>query len=103
MLSELHQKLVLKMWIRHNYDNEGLIQREDLQTLYKSRSSFYNGISYLIDAGIVERVELKTNCIVYRLTIRGGLLAKVLCGLPDVPRQFHGDKSLLDLFLRWKI
>ncbi len=103
MLSEFHQKVILKMWIKQNYDNEAVIRKEELAGIYKGRSSFFRGMQYLVDSGLVEKVQLHVNAVCYRLTIRGSLLAKVLCGLPDVPEQFKADSSLAEMILKWRV
>lgn len=103
MLSESQQKMVLKMLLKFAHSNDAFISREDVSDLYSTRSSFYRSIMYLVDSGLVEKVELKVNVVRYRLSWKGELLARVLCGLSDVPEQFKEESSLLRALIKWRI
>lgn len=95
--------MVLKMLLKHVHSNDALASREDLSDIYHSKSSFFKAVRYLIDSGLVEKVEVKVNSVMYRLTWKGELLARVICGLSDMPEQFKEDSSLLKALLKWRI
>jgi len=103
MLSESQQKMVLKMLLKYVHSNDAFISREDVSDLYSTRSSFYRAIMYLVESGLVEKVEIRINVVRYRLTWKGELLARVICGLADMPEQFKEDASLIKALLKWRI
>lgn len=103
MLSAMHQMLILKMLLRHVYANDALISRRDVSELYKGRTSFFRAVTYLIESGLVERVEIKTNVVRYRLTLKGELLARIICGLVDMPEQFKDDAVLLKVLSKLRM
>lgn len=95
--------MVLKMLLKYIHDDDAFISRDEVSELYKSKSSFFKSIRYLLDSKLVERVEIRANVVRYRLTWKGELLARVICGLSDMPEQFKEDASLLKALLKWRI
>ena len=95
--------MLLKMLLKYVHSSDALISRNDVSELYRSKSSFFKSIRYLIDSVLVERVEIRYNVVRYRLTWRGEALARIICGLSDMPEQFKEDASLLKILLKLRI
>lgn len=96
--------MLLKMLLKAVYrKDDTLISRNDVSELYKSKSSFFKSVRYLLDSDLVERVEIRYNVVRYRLTWRGEALARIICGLADMPEQFKDDASLLKVLLKLRI
>lgn len=95
--------MLLKMLLKYVHSSDALISRNDVSELYRSKSSFFKSIRYLIDSVLVERVEIHYNVVRYRLTWRGEALARIICGLADMPEQFKEDASLLKILLKLRI
>jgi len=87
MLSEIQQKMMLKMYLKHVTTNDGFITRSEVKELYAEKKSFFRAMKYLVDSGLVERIEVRINVVHYRLTLSGQILARMLCGLCDSPKE----------------
>lgn len=96
MLSDNMQKLILKMYIKYITTGNGDIARKEVSDIYTSRVSFYRGMKYLIDSGYVDREEIKINMPIFRLSVSGQLLARLLCSMQDNPKEIrHLASSIL--------
>ncbi len=95
MLSEIQQKMILKMYLKHVTTNNGFITRSEVKELYSEKKSFFRSAKYLMDSGLVERVEVRINVVHYRLTLPGQILARMLCNLSDIPKEI---KTLARVF-----
>ena len=97
MLSENQQKVMLKMFLKHATTNDGFITRLELRELYSEKKSFFRAMKYLIDSGLVERVEVRINVVHYRLTLSGQILARMLCNLSDSPKEIKALARVLKI------
>lgn len=95
MLSEIQQRLMLKMYIKAIATNDSFVTRKDVTEFYSNRQSFHKGIKYLIDSKLIDRVEIKVNVVGFKLTLKGEFLARILCTLHDNPREIKSLKWAL--------
>lgn len=58
-----------------------------MKELYSEKKSFFRAMRYLVDSGLVERIEIRINVVHYRLTLSGQILARMLCSLSDTPKE----------------
>lgn len=97
MLSETQQKMMLKMYLKYVTTNDGFITRTEVKELYAEKKSFFRAMKYLVDSGLVERVEIRINVVNYRLTLIGQILARMLCNLSDTPKEIKALASALKI------
>lgn len=95
MLSDNQQKMLLKMYLKYVTTNDGFITRPEVKELYSEKKSFFRAMKYLIDSGLVERVELRINVVHYKLTLTGQILSRMLCNLSDTPREIKSLAGVL--------
>lgn len=97
MLSETQQKMMLKMYLKYITTNDGFITRAEVKELYAEKKSFFRAMKYLVDSGLVDRVEIRINVVHYQLTLSGQILARMLCNLSDTPREIKALSSALKI------
>jgi hypothetical protein len=97
MLSETQQRMMLKMFLKHATTNDGFISRLEVKELYSEKKSFFRSMRYLIESGLVERVEVRVNVVYYRLTLSGQILARMLCNLSDNPSEIKSLARVLKI------
>lgn len=85
MLSAQQQEFLIKLFIF--YMEEG-VKTKDTKKIYKSTLSFYKSVKYLQEAGLITKSREKDNTNRYFLTLKGEILARILCGLPENPESW---------------
>ena len=89
--------MILKMYLKYVTTSDGFITRTEVKELYAEKKSFFRAMKYLVDSGLVERVEIRINVVHYRLTLSGQILARMLCGLSDTPKEIKALASALKI------
>ena len=84
MLSKQHQELMMVMFLDFLKDG---IQLKDARPIYKSYVSFYRATKYLMESGLLRKKRDIRNHSIYTLTLKGEILARVLCTLIDNPPE----------------
>jgi DNA-binding PadR family transcriptional regulator len=80
------------------YMDSGMKTKET-KKIYKSTLSFYKSIKYLQEAGFIFKRREKDNTNKYFLTLKGEILARCLCSLPENPDSWRK----LGMKLRFKM
>lgn len=80
MLSTYQQRLLVKLLL------DLILKTRETKDIYSNTSAFYRSVNYLIKSGLVYKSK-KENSItsLYKLTLRGEILARILITLDDMP------------------
>ena len=86
MLSPQQQSFLVRLFI---FNLEKGMKTKQTKKIYKSTLSFYKSVKYLQEAGYVFKQRSKDNTNTYFLSLKGELLARCLCSLPDHPESWR--------------
>jgi hypothetical protein len=82
MLSVYQQRLIVKLLL------DQILKTRETKGIYKNTSAFYRSVNYLIDSSLVSKSRKDNGATsMYRLTLKGEILGRILITLDDMPED----------------
>jgi len=97
MLTKSHQEVLVKLYTNYMINGNSALAFSDLKEIYISRISFYKAMKYLITSGLIKKTSInkeKTR-VLYKLTLKGEILARIIVTLSDQPPEFRKLSMML--------
>lgn len=97
MLTKSHQEVLVKLYTNYMINGNSALAFAELKEIYISRISFYKAMKYLITSGLVAKTSINKEKIrvLYKLTLKGEIMARILVTLVDQPPEFKRLSTLL--------
>ena len=90
MLSSYQQRLLVKLLI------DLIVKTRETKGIYRNTSAFYRSVKYLIDSGLITKTKAKNGqTSLFRLTLKGEILSRVLITLDDMPDELKSFAKTL--------